>query len=49
VDDEDLPGDEVVDDDEVQREESVAPDVYDLEPGEGEDGELVDLKMKTSN
>ena len=38
-------GDGVVDDDEVEGEEGVAADVDDLEAGEGEDGELVDLGL----
>ena len=35
--------DEVVDDDEVEGEEGAAPDVDDLEAGEGEHGQLVHL------
>ena len=37
------PCDEVVDDDQVEGEEGAAPDVDDLQAGEGEEGQLVNL------
>ena len=37
------PCDKVVDDDQVEGEEGAAPDVDDLQAGEGEEGQLVNL------
>ncbi len=43
LDKDDVPGDKVVDDDEVQGEQRVAADVDDFEAGKGEDRQLVNL------